>query len=187
MAMAYRATEYLISQGHRRIALVGWGRRSKIWNREHIRGYREAMAAGGIEPRAEWTVFFPSLYSEEPDEKKELAHARRQIDEWFRGSEPPTAMVHSSASESQVRDTVNLYFRDHFADQDVVPFVYFEMLQSAYTGLRDATAVAVRCEDLIHRALELLGRSDRSRQPVRETQARVMLCRRTNGVWREEQ
>jgi DNA-binding LacI/PurR family transcriptional regulator len=48
-----QATQYLISLGHCRIAVIGWPEDSRVGN-ERLRGYREAMHAAGIEICPEW-------------------------------------------------------------------------------------------------------------------------------------
>ena len=48
-------------------------------------------------------------------------------------------------------------------------------------------AVCVKLEGLVDRALELLLRPrDPQTPPIREIQEQIYLCRRKNGVWREE-
>jgi DNA-binding LacI/PurR family transcriptional regulator len=48
-----QAVEYLISREHCRIAAIAWPEASRVGN-ERLRGYFEAMQAGGLGIRAEW-------------------------------------------------------------------------------------------------------------------------------------
>jgi DNA-binding transcriptional regulator YhcF (GntR family) len=185
-AMAYRATEYLIRQDHRRIALTGWQLEQKVWNRTMHQGYREALLANGIEPDPAWVV---DLRPVPPDEEKPetIIAAQRQIDQWFKDGNPPTALIHSGNSEARVHDMLHLNFHGHFQNDAVVPIVPFELLATTYTGIRDAVAVVVKFEDLARRAIELLVRpKDLHASPTREIHAPIFLGRRKEGKWREE-
>ena len=48
-----QVTQYLISGGHRRIAIVAWPEDSRVGN-DRVRGYVDSMQAAGIEICAEW-------------------------------------------------------------------------------------------------------------------------------------
>ncbi|MDX9991927.1 MAG: LacI family DNA-binding transcriptional regulator [Anaerolineales bacterium] len=48
-----QAAEYLIRAGHQRIAAIAWPHDSRVGN-ERMRGYFEAMLAGGLEVLPEW-------------------------------------------------------------------------------------------------------------------------------------
>jgi len=48
-----QAVQYLISREHRRIAAIAWPEDSRVGN-ERLRGYFEAMQAGGLDIRPEW-------------------------------------------------------------------------------------------------------------------------------------
>lgn len=48
-----QSVEHLISRGHQRIATIAWPEDSRVGN-ERLRGYFEAMQAGGLEVRPEW-------------------------------------------------------------------------------------------------------------------------------------
>lgn len=48
-----QAVEYLISREHCRIAAIAWPDASRVGN-ERLRGYLDAMRAGGLEIRSEW-------------------------------------------------------------------------------------------------------------------------------------
>lgn len=52
VAAARMAVEHLIGLGHRRIGLVSWRIENLSNRRERVQGYREALAAAGIAPRA---------------------------------------------------------------------------------------------------------------------------------------
>jgi DNA-binding LacI/PurR family transcriptional regulator len=185
-AMAYRATEYLIRQGHRRIALTGWQLEQKVWSRTMHQGYREALLANGIEPDLAWVV---DLRPVPPSEEKPdtIVPAQRQIDQWFKDGNPPTGLIHAGNSESRAHDILHLNFHGHFQDDAVIPIVPFELLLTAFTGIRDAVAVVVKFEDLARRAIELLVRTKNLHpSPTREIHAPIFLCRRKEGKWREE-
>jgi DNA-binding transcriptional regulator YhcF (GntR family) len=183
-ALGYQATEYLIRQGHRRIAMVGWSM-NFVWNREVCRGYREALEANGITPDPAWVVDLPSEYSGEVSPQT-MRTPQAQIDAWSEGPNPPTALIHNGDSETRMHDILHMNFHGRFADDAVVPITYFELLPTSFSGIRDAVAFVVKFEDLAKRAIELLLRPQPEAPPVREIQARVYRCRRHHGVWREE-
>ncbi len=185
-AMAYRATEYLIREGHRRIALTGWQLEQNVWNRTMRQGYLEALLANGIDPDPAWVVDLrPVPYEEEQPET--IIPAQRQIDQWFKDGNPPTGLIHFGSSESRMHDILHLHFHGHFQNDAVVPIIPFEMLATTYTGIRDAVAVVVKFEELARRAIELLVRPKSLHSaPTREIHAPIFLCRRKDGKWREE-
>jgi DNA-binding LacI/PurR family transcriptional regulator len=183
-ALAYRATEYLIRQGHRRIAMVGW-HMEYVWNRDWCRGYREALEVNGITPDPAWVIDLPSKHAGEYSPET-MHKPQAQIDAWFEGSNPPTALIHAADSETRMHDFLHLHFHDRFPCETVVPITYFEMLPTCYSGIRDAMAFVVKFEDLAARAIEFLLHPRPEAPPVREIQARIYQCRRQNGVWREE-
>lgn len=183
-ALGYQAAEYLIRQGHRRIAMVSW-KMSYVWNREVCRGYQEALETNGITPDPTWVVNLPSEYRGEVSPQTMKA-PQAQIDAWFEGPNPPTALIHNGDSETRMHDILHMNFHGRFADDAVVPITYFELLPTSFSGIRDAVAFAVKFEDLANRAIELLLRPQPEAPPVREIQARVYRCRRRHGVWREE-
>jgi len=186
-AMAYRATEYLIDRGHRRIALMVWDIR-KVGSREMQSGYIEALQAHGIDPDPSWVISFPRLaFTAEtkpilppvPDPS-----VARQINGWFADTEPPTGFIHSTALETQIRDMLHFYFRDHFDYGSVVAVTYDEDLAMWYSGLQDMAAVTVSLRQIATRALELLLSPRKAGEPPRrEILEQVHLRRRINGVW----
>ena len=48
-----QAVEYLISQSHRKIAVIGWPNDSRVGN-ERLRGYFDTMRDNGLDVRPEW-------------------------------------------------------------------------------------------------------------------------------------
>jgi DNA-binding LacI/PurR family transcriptional regulator len=181
-ALGFQAADYLIRQGHRRIAWVT-NHLEKVWNREIMRGYLDALEVHGITPDPAWVVNLPSACEVTP---QTMSGPQRQIDAWFETDHPPTALVHNGNSESRMHDILHMNFHGRFGNEAVVPITLYELLQTAFTGIRDAVAVVVKFEDLAKRAIELLLRSNHEGPPVRETQARIYLYFRRNGVWREE-
>jgi DNA-binding LacI/PurR family transcriptional regulator len=47
------ATEHFLEQGHRKIAILGWHKNSRVGN-NRLEGYFQALAAAGLEQRPEW-------------------------------------------------------------------------------------------------------------------------------------
>jgi len=187
VALACGATEYLIRQGHRRIALLGWDS-DCCWDREMIRGYSDTLRAHGIDPRPEWRLEMPSSRRNEDDPQRRLAQAERvhrTVAGWPVGQEP-TALVHFGADEIGMRDAIDEYLGSRFAGQ-VMAMTYWELLLMGYRGTSDATAAAVRFEDIAERAVEvLLNRQEDTGPPVREIRGRAFLCERRGGVWRPQ-
>jgi hypothetical protein len=187
--IAHTATEYLIRAGHQRIVLCRWGKPSaSVW--DTIRGYRTALEMHGIKFREEWVVAFPSVPFGHANDA-ELYHQpaeeiQRQVDRWFEpGVETPTALIHTAATELQIRDTNHYYFHDHFSPDVIVGMNQREYLNLNYNGMGKAVSVCHRFEKLVHRALELLQRPrDKHTPPIRETHEELYVYERTNGVWK---
>jgi len=189
-AVTARATGHLIRQGHRRIAFANWGI-SQAYGRSQLRGYSEGLAAHGIayDPALVVDLPFvePHALSRPGLEPAPLGPVREQMDDWFRGSNPPTALVHCAATEIQIRDMLRSYFHEQFRPEAVIAVLYLEQLHTGYTGLGTATAFCPRYEDVARRGLELLFRERRDGEtPRREIISQVYFCRRTDGVWQEE-
>ncbi|MFE7955046.1 MULTISPECIES: LacI family DNA-binding transcriptional regulator [unclassified Streptomyces] len=53
---ARRLTEHLLGLGHRRLGYIA-GPEERTTTRHRLEGHREALAAAGVEERAEWTVY----------------------------------------------------------------------------------------------------------------------------------
>lgn len=187
--LAYTAVEYLIHAGHQRIAYCGWGLHYAS-GQEFLRGYRAALETHQIEFRGEWLVDFPKVpFGHVSD--SELYHqpaenVQRQIDQWFEpGVEAPTALIHSAASELQIRDINHHYFRDHFPPEAIVGLSKPEYLKMNFNGMGKAAAVCMSFEHLARRALELLLRPrEKDSPPVREAHEEICLYERENGVWK---
>ncbi|MBN1554240.1 MAG: LacI family DNA-binding transcriptional regulator [Phycisphaerae bacterium] len=189
--LGFAATEYLIHQGHTNIALGMWGLHS-AFGRDHVFGYQQAMEKHNLPVHEEWCVEFPSVPFAQPD-KENLYHQplkgdlQKQIDRWFApGAKKahPTALIHNTASELQVRDLVHYYFHDHFAPEAVVAAIIAEYLPVAYNGMGSAQAVCIRFENLARRALELLRRPrPKSDPPIREFHEQIYIYRRTGVAW----
>lgn len=182
--LGYMATEHLLRQGHRRIAILGWGPRC-IWSRDWQQGYEEALLANGITPDPSWAVY---LVPEEELAGKEAsaAEVQRQIDSWDASPNAPTAMVHTAASESFVSDILHKHFHNRLSGDAVLPAVSIELLHMFYKGIRPAYAMATPLGDVIRRGLELLwDPARRDQPPVQEMRSQVFLCRREGGVWRK--
>ncbi len=175
-AMGYRAADYLIRQGHRRIILMGTRTDEKVWSRNMRRGFEEAFLTHGIAPDPAWVI-------DVWDEKGILPQVQPVIDRLLQGDTPPTALIHAGDSEARVQDILWMNFHHHFADDAVIPVIPFEMLQAGFMGIRDAAAVTIRFEDLARRALELLTRQNPKDPPGREILAKIYLARRQNGQW----
>jgi len=184
-ALGYQATEYLIRQGHRRIAMVGWGP-FMVWDHELYRGLCDALRCHGIEPDPTWSVRLATEH--DPEGTKALGiQARRQIDEWFQRNQVPTGLVYYGDDELRAREGLCEVFGDLFAPQAMVAVLSLEILQNTFRGRTDAVAVTCRFRDLATRAIELLDRRRREPgPPTREFHGRVFLVRRRDGIWREE-
>jgi hypothetical protein len=183
-ALAFRATEYLLRQGHRRIALIGWGN-PRIWDRECVRGYTEAFRLHGMEPDSDWHLRLP--IQDRPD-LYEASHTQvcRQIEGWFKREIAPTALIHPGEDELQMRDSIQEYFGDLFAPDAVISMTFWEMLLAAYKGRSDVVGFCPRLRDLGGRALDLLVRPKNKKEPAcREFHGKVFMVRRENGIWRE--
>ncbi len=189
-ALAYHCTDYLVRQGHRKIAYVVWGP-SRTRGYGGLRGYTDALDAHGLPFNPDFIVSFPALPFG-PELNEEFFHGpigetQRQIDGWFENNDPPTGLIHAAAYEIQLRDMLHFYFHGHFQDNAVVALLYKEQLQMGYNGLTEATAVCTSFESLARRALELLFRPRAENEPpVREIQEKVYFYRRKDGRWREE-
>jgi len=188
-ALGYRCVEHLVRQGHRRIALVSW-ELSQAGGYEIQQGYLKALLAFGIPYKSDLVVELPNLpvedgaFSRPPAIPVELL--RNRLAAWREQGTMPTAMIHGSASELQVRDLLEHCLENCFAADAVVGYLYREQLQTGYNGLGEATAICVSFEGLARRALELLFRPRGPNEPpVREIQERMGLYRRVGGVWRE--
>lgn len=181
-ALAFRATEYLLRQGHRRIALLGWGN-PKIWDIECVRGFSEAFRHHGLEPDPDWHLRLPAQNQVETYEALRT-QGHRQIDGWFKRGIAPTALIHPGEDELQMRDTIQEYFGDHFAQDAVISMTFWEMLLAAFKGRSDAVGFCARFKDLGSRALDLLVRPRNKKEPAcREFHGRVFMVRRQNGIW----
>ncbi len=187
-ALAYRATEYLIRQGHRKIAIMGWGL-STVWGSHVNQGHRDALAKHGLSYDPELFLDFPPIPF---DQNKDgiyhlpLGELQQRIDRSFEREEPPTAMLHFSGSEPQIRDILHFYFHDRFKEDSVLVTTYQEILQATYTGYGQATAVCMKLRNLAERAVELLFRDRKGKViPIRETQEQIYFYQRHNGSWEE--
>lgn len=80
-----QAVAHLVRAGHRRIAYLGWPDGS-VSGDQRAAGYREGLAAAGLEPSAELDVRGPDG----------LATGARALEGWLRATDPPTAVVSSS-------------------------------------------------------------------------------------------
>ncbi|MBN1555941.1 MAG: GntR family transcriptional regulator [Phycisphaerae bacterium] len=189
-ALAFRATEYLLQQGHRRIALLGWGP-EKIWDRELRRGYEEALQAHGVEPSADWILRLPEGVSPDTGRAMEKnaqqeSQSRRQIEQWRASDAAPTALLHNAGAELQMRECLAEYFPGLFDPRAVVVMTYWEMLRSNYTGESDATAVCLKFRDIAERAVDLLNhRRTDGAPPTREMQGRIFIAQRRQSQWLE--
>jgi len=187
-AMAFQGTDYLIRQGHQRIAFLGWGSEG-IWDREVRRGYQESLLAHSLEPREDWVLRVPVATAPDTgpaaDKNAQLeAKSRAQIDRWRASADAPTALLHNSGSELQVRDTLAKYCPGTFDPRAVVALTYWEMLQTNCTGESDAAAVCLKFRDIAERAVDLLKlRRDSDVPPTREIQGRIFIAQRRGGRW----
>jgi DNA-binding LacI/PurR family transcriptional regulator len=189
VAMAYRATEYLIRQGHRRIAWLTW-ENPTVWSNEIERGYREALKINGIgwDERLVVTIpaHLPGITTEE-EHRIQFGRVQKKVDAWAAEGDGPTGLIHSAGMESWIQDLLRFGFRDLFRDDSIVGMVYREYLPLSYSGFRDATAMCVKYEDLARRALDLLVRARSENEPPRrEIIEQTYLFRRKDGVWKEE-
>ena len=178
-----------MARGHRKIALISW-ELSKAGGHEVLIGYRDALAAYGIEHNDNYVVELPT---QPLDDGQALVLGpipvdlvRRHCDRWLRQGVPPTALIHGAASETQARDLLEHCLDNRIRPDAVVGHLYRDQLRTGYTGVGEATALGVSFESLARRALELLFRErGEGEPPIREIQDKIHLCRRENGVWRE--
>jgi DNA-binding LacI/PurR family transcriptional regulator len=190
-SQAYRAVEYLARQGHRKIALMGW-ELSLAAGAEIVQGYRNALAAFGIEYQPEYLLDLTVvpigdqvINSAPPIQVEEVC---RRFNTWVERNDLPTALVHFCASESRIRDLLEHCTHNHFRPGAIVACLYAEQLRTGYGGLSDATAVCISVEYLARQALELLFRE---RKPngsyVRNIVEKLILYQRKNGSWTEKE
>jgi DNA-binding LacI/PurR family transcriptional regulator len=185
MALVYKAVEHLVQQGHQKIAMLHWPYES-VWNREMLRCYQESLQILGITPDPRWVVDLPSDALTDINQDW-MDRASKQINDWFEQGNAPTAMLHISTSEARMHDLLHMVFRGHFQTNAVIPLTSWEVLQMMYTGIRDATAVVYKFEELIQQAINLLLRQKTEKlPPIRETMGRVYLCQRQMGLWSEK-
>ncbi len=189
-AMAYRAMEYLIKQGHRNIAWLTW-EQSYVWDHEIRRGYTEALKMHGIEPDENLIIpstFRPPGMTREELWRADIALGLKKKESWLARGKTPTALIHSCGVEAWIRDLLHYCFKDFFQYNSIVTMTYDEILRQNYIGFREATAVCVNFEELARRALDLLlrPRSD-IEQPCREILERTHFYRRIHGNWQESE
>jgi len=188
-ALAYRATECLIRRGHRRIVLLQWDF-SHAWERNAIQGYQDALAGYDIPYDPDLLVKFPPYpFTQDGDGKICLPQdeTRQRIDRWFKTGQAPTAVIHQSGPELEIRDVLHYYFHDHFKPDSVLAMGYLDVFQTIYRGFGPADAVCMKLQNLAERAVELLFRDrEKDAAPIRETQERLYLYQRRNGVWEEK-
>jgi DNA-binding transcriptional regulator YhcF (GntR family) len=185
-ALAYCATDYLIHQGHRRIAFVGWNE-PHIWDHDLHSGYTEAFRSHGIDPNPSWLVRLPDKRGPTKPENFDLMETRSlaQIQEWSSSGNPPTAVVSGGDDELWVRECFHKYFNNRFDDNAMMPMMFWEILQTHYRGSSPLTATCGRLRDLAERAIELLQRRQYTQgPPTREFHGRVYLAHRQNGNWK---
>ncbi len=189
-ALGYRAVEYLARRGHRKIALLGW-ELSRAAGSEIIQGYRNALTAFGLE-------FDPSHVMDLPvspvDDKNpnatspaQVEEVRRHFNRWVEQGNLPTALIHLSGNESNIRDMLEHCMNNHFKPDAIVACLYKEQLRAGYGGLGQATALCTSIESIARQALNLLLRPRNEKgPPVRNILEEIFLYRRQNGIWKEE-
>jgi DNA-binding LacI/PurR family transcriptional regulator len=187
VAMAYRAVEQLVSEGHRRIAFLTWNR-DNVWLEELERGYRQALQVADIDCDPNWIVRLPASTHDWAQDRKlyfsEIGSVQSQIDHWNDSANAPTAIIHSAANEAWIRDLLHYKFNDQFADDAVVAITYYEYLDTNYMAFRPARAICSRLEDVATRALEILTRQRQGEErPIREVIERTCFCERHEGRW----
>ncbi len=185
---AYVATDYLLKQGHRRIALLQVGP-SMVWSREMRAGYLQAYESHGLEADPGWTVNIPLKKEVENMIVYEeiLREAFRVVDRWRKSEKTPTALVLSGMPEVELRDYQQHWFQGIFPNESVVVVSFPEILEVSYTGNCDATAVCTSLRQIVDHALRLLLRSRKEKEtPIREMLEQTKIYHRRNGIWKEE-
>jgi DNA-binding LacI/PurR family transcriptional regulator len=185
--LAHRAAEWLIQQGHRGIMLLGWGF-SKAWGQDAVQGYREALEMHGLKFDERWIMDFPRApFGGARGGKEvlpEIGLMQRRIDDCLGSKDPPTALIHYSGSEAQIRDIVHYQFHDHFKPESIVAVSFEEILHREYKGFGEMTAVCMKLEKLAGRAIELLMRPrEEGEAAVREFLEETYVLSRKDGIW----
>ncbi len=185
--LAHRTAEWLIGQGHRGIMLLGWGL-SNAWGQDMVQGYWEALEMHGLRFDEGLVMDFPRAPLGGAWGGRELlpeiGRMQRRIDDLLESANPPTALIHTSGSEAQIRDIVHYQFRNRFKPESIVAVSFEEILQREYKGFGEATAVCIKLESLAKRAIELLmRRREKSEAAVREFLEETYVLRRKDGIW----
>ncbi len=184
----FAATDHLIRQGHRRIALALFGP-AMVWSKEMKAGYLQAFEAHGLEARSEWILHFPlksEIGSLELYEQK-IIEGLEPMEEWSGSKTAPTALVLSGVPEVELRDMQHRWFRDIFPSEAIVITSFPEILQISYTGTCDMTAVCTSMREIVDHALRLLLRPRAAKEtPIREVLEQTKIFHRRNGTWAEE-
>ncbi len=187
-ALGYRCVEYLVRQGHERIALHSW-ELNKSNGQEVLRGYYDALHAHGLDSDPDYILDNPvDSYDENPAEWHAAGEeARKRLLRWADSKDAPTALVHGASHELPLRDMLEHTLKNHFAPDAVVGYIYKEQLPLGYMGRTDMNLVCASLEGVAQRALELLHRPRTKESPcIQESREEIFLCERRDGVWKRE-
>ncbi len=188
-APAFLATRHLLSQGHRRILLIGW-LPDTCWARERMRGHREAFESAGIPFDESLVVKLPHVtrwQGADPVGYDELQqNTAKEIKKLLSGTDVPTAVVHDSASESLTRNILARWFPKLFTDDRILITTTAENLEREFHGEKDLTAVGYSMRGLTERALDLLTDNRTGvLRPSLEIIDYSSMYQRHNGQWRQ--
>lgn len=184
-AAVFMATRKLLEEGHRRIMLGAWVAEN-AWGRDAQRGYREALEDAGVELDEELIVPLPDacIDIEKGHYLEGLGAMRQRVDKQLAGTNPPTALVHNSALETQLSEMLRLYFRDRFDPGVVIGTGFDELLASGYRGAGESWAVAMPFRRLVELALDLLARPVTPKSsPNRLVVDAYCILKRQGGEW----
>lgn len=184
-AASFLAARHLLQAGHRRMLLACWGGNS-VWGADLLRGHREALGEAGI-------AFDPALHIDLPIVRFDTAPAhyiealggvQTQLDALLTAPDAPTAVIHSSSMEIQLREMLHTYFHDRFDTAACVALCAQEHLERGYREGGEAWAAAMPYRRLVNLALDLLRAPPAA--PLRLIVDGFRMWHRAEGRWRDE-
>ena len=185
-AQMFRATQYLLDQGHTRIGYLAWGSLDDMaYRKESYDGFQAALQSHGLALNPDWCMALPSVnFSEQQPDLTSQLTSQATFKHWFDSDNAPTALLMQSALELQIRDILEMCGRDRFSDDAVVTLMPYEQLQVSFGSMGKRIVVCSRFEMLAKRALAILQSLEKSTHPpVRETCDQSFVCIRQDGVW----
>ncbi len=181
-ASCFLATRHLLRTGHRRVMLACWGG-EEAWGLDLLRGYREALDEAGAPFEPACVVTPPKVRFDPSTEHviETLGELQNSVDALLAAPDAPTAVVHNSFMQFQVREMLHSYFHDRFDLSATVAISHVELLERGYGNDDAAWAVAMHYRSLVNLALDLVRLP--AAMPVRVAVDQFQLWRRGGGRW----